>query len=192
MIRRLTVTNSHLSEYAVMGFELGYSFVNPNSLVCWEAQFGDFANTAQCIIDQFIVSGERKWQQRTGLALLLPHGYDGAGPEHSSGRMERFLQMCDDHPDKVPDMAEDKRRQIQDINVQVVYPSTPANYFHALRRQIHRDFRKPVRPFDAVRHRPRAVRSRSCFRARLADRHLQLQGAAPPSGRALLAGRACG
>ena len=144
-----TVTNSHLSEYGVMGFELGYSMVNPNWLTLWEAQFGDFANTAQCIIDQFIASGERKWQQRTGLTLLLPHGYDGAGPEHSSGRMERFLQLCDDNPNKVPDMAEEKRRQIQDANMQVVYPSTPANYFHVLRRQLHRDFRKPLVVFNS-------------------------------------------
>jgi len=142
-----TVTNSHLSEYAVMGFELGYSLVNPDSLIIWEAQFGDFANTAQAMIDQYVVSGEKKWLQRTGLVLSLPHGYDGAGPEHSSGRMERFLQLMDDSPFVVPNMEEGKRRQIQDANLQVVYPSTPANLFHVLRRQLHREFRKPLALF---------------------------------------------
>lgn len=140
------VCNSSLSEFGVLGFELGYSLVDPNTLVMWEAQFGDFCNTAQCIIDQFIASGERKWMQRSGLVMLLPHGYDGAGPEHSSARLERFLQLCDDHPQVIPpDLAGGKCRQIQDCNMQVVYCSTPANHFHALRRQIHRDFRKPVR-----------------------------------------------
>ncbi len=139
-----TVCNSSLSEFGTMGFELGYSLVNPNSLVLWEAQFGDFSNNAQCIIDQFIASGEKKWLQRTGLTLLLPHGYDGAGPEHSSARLERFLELCDDKPYVFPPMDPTVRRQIQDCNMQVVYASTPANYFHVLRRQIHRDFRKPV------------------------------------------------
>jgi len=141
---KATITNSHLSEYGVMGFELGYSMVNPYSLVVWEGQFGDFANTAQVIIDQFIASGETKWQQVSGLVLSLPHGYDGAGPEHSSARMERYLQLCNDNPLRIPDMSPEKRRQIQDANLQVVYPSTPANLFHVLRRQIHRDFRKPL------------------------------------------------
>ncbi|KAI9136818.1 oxoglutarate dehydrogenase, E1 component [Paraphysoderma sedebokerense] len=140
---KFTVTNSSLSEFGVMGFELGYSLVNPNSLTIWEAQFGDFANNSQCIIDQFICSGEKKWLQRTGLVLNLPHGYDGQGPEHSSSRLERFLQLCDESPYKYPDELS-MSRQHQDCNMQVVYPSTPANYFHALRRQVHRDFRKPL------------------------------------------------
>jgi len=117
-----TVTNSHLSEFGTLGFELGYSLVSPNSLTIWEAQFGDFANSAQVIIDQFIAGGERKWLQRTGLVLSLPHGYDGQGPEHSSGRMERFLQLCDDEPRQYPS-AEKLDRQHQDCNMQIVYPT---------------------------------------------------------------------
>ncbi|KAJ7935482.1 thiamine diphosphate-binding protein [Mycena leptocephala] len=140
---RFVICNSSLSEYGTLGFELGYSLVSPDSLTMWEAQFGDFANNAQCIIDQFIAAGERKWLQRTGLVMSLPHGYDGQGPEHSSGRIERFLQLCDDHPNVFP-TPEKIERQHQDCNMQVVYPTTPANYFHVLRRQIHRDFRKPV------------------------------------------------
>jgi 2-oxoglutarate dehydrogenase E1 component len=147
-----TVCNSSLSEFGTLGFELGYSLVNPNSLVMWEAQFGDFSNNAQCIIDQFIASGEKKWLQRTGLVMLLPHGFDGAGPEHSSCRFERFLQLCDDDPDVFPPMEPKLRRQVQDCNMQVIYASTPANYYHALRRQIHRDFRKPVRDFYLNSH----------------------------------------
>ncbi|CAG7853537.1 2-oxoglutarate dehydrogenase, mitochondrial; AltName: Full=2-oxoglutarate dehydrogenase complex component E1; Short=OGDC-E1; AltName: Full=Alpha-ketoglutarate dehydrogenase; Flags: Precursor [Serendipita indica DSM 11827] len=138
-----TACNSSLSEYGVLGFELGYSLVSPASLVIWEAQFGDFANNAQVIIDQFIASGERKWLQRTGLVMSMPHGYDGQGPEHSSGRIERFLQLCDDHPHIFPP-PEKLARQHQDCNMQIVYPTTPANYFHVLRRQIHREFRKPL------------------------------------------------
>lgn len=140
------VCNSSLSEFGVLGFELGYSLVSPHALVIWEAQFGDFANSAQVIIDQFIASGERKWLQRSGLTITLPHGYDGAGPEHSNGRIERFLSLCDDNPyQPVPsDDTDTLTRQAQDCNLQVVYPSTPANYFHVLRRQIHRDFRKPL------------------------------------------------
>ena len=139
----VTIVNSTLSEFGVLGFELGYSLVSPDSLTIWEAQFGDFANNAQCMIDQFISSGERKWLQRTGLVLSLPHGYDGQGPEHSSGRIERFLQLCDDNPLVFP-TEEQQIRQHQDCNMQVVYPTTPANYFHVLRRQVHRGFRKPL------------------------------------------------
>ncbi|KAJ2963684.1 hypothetical protein NUW54_g14272 [Trametes sanguinea] len=154
---RFVVCNSSLSEYGALGFELGYSLVSPDALTIWEAQFGDFANNAQCIIDQFIASGERKWLQRTGLVVNLPHGFDGQGPEHSSGRLERFLQLCDDHPHIFP-TPEKIERQHQDCNMQVVYPTTPANYFHVLRRQIHRDFRKPLILFfskSLLRH-PRA------------------------------------
>ncbi|KAJ2805295.1 2-oxoglutarate dehydrogenase E1 component [Coemansia guatemalensis] len=138
-----SVSNSSLSEYGVLGYELGYSLANPNSLVMWEAQFGDFANTAQVIIDQFIAAGEKKWLQRTGLTMLLPHGFDGQGSEHSSARLERYLQLCDEHPYIFP-APEKLERQHQDCNMQVVYPTTPANYFHVLRRQIYRDYRKPL------------------------------------------------
>ncbi|QRV77777.1 2-oxoglutarate dehydrogenase E1 component [Ceratobasidium sp. AG-Ba] len=137
------VCNSSLSEFGALGFELGYSLVSPSNLTMWEAQFGDFANNAQCIIDQFIAAGERKWVQRSGLVMSMPHGYDGQGPEHSSGRIERFLQLCDDHPDVFPS-PEKMERMHQDCNMQIVYPTTPANYFHVLRRQVHRDFRKPL------------------------------------------------
>ncbi|KAL3234426.1 2-oxoglutarate dehydrogenase, mitochondrial [Nakaseomyces bracarensis] len=141
-----TIANSSLSEYGVMGFEYGYSLTSPENLVVWEAQFGDFANTAQVIIDQFIAGGEQKWKQRSGLVLSLPHGYDGQGPEHSSGRLERFLQMANEDPRYFP--SEEKlQRQHQDCNYQVVYPTTPANLFHILRRQQHRQFRKPLALF---------------------------------------------
>lgn len=151
----LTCRNSILSEFAVLGFENGYSLENPNALIIWEAQFGDFSNGAQIIIDQFISSGEDKWLRQSGITLLLPHGYDGQGAEHSSCRLERFLQMTDEDPDYIPNMARNERIQIQKSNWQVVNCSTPANYFHVLRRQIHRDFRKPlivVSPKNLLRH----------------------------------------
>lgn len=140
----LVVQNSILSEFGVLGFEMGYSLENPNTLVLWEAQFGDFVNGAQIMIDQFISAGEDKWLRQSGLTLLLPHGYMGQGAEHSSCRVERFLQQVDEDPDVVPPMGENVRMQIQQTNWQVVNCSTPANYYHVLRRQLHRDFRKPL------------------------------------------------
>lgn len=137
------ISNSSLSEYGVMGFEYGYSLYNPDALVMWEAQFGDFANTGQVITDLFVAAGEQKWAQRSGLVMSLPHGFDGQGPDHSSSRLERFLALCNEDPRKFP--TEDAlQRQHQDANMQVVYPTTPANLFHILRRQMLRQFRKPL------------------------------------------------
>jgi 2-oxoglutarate dehydrogenase E1 component len=138
------VRNSILSEFGVLGFETGYSLENPNTLVLWEAQFGDFVNGAQIMIDQFISAGEDKWMRQSGLTMLLPHGYMGQGAEHSSCRVERFLQQVNEDPDVIPPMAEDARMQVQLANWQVVNCTTPANYYHVLRRQIHRQFRKPL------------------------------------------------
>ncbi|XP_023025457.2 2-oxoglutarate dehydrogenase complex component E1 isoform X6 [Leptinotarsa decemlineata] len=151
-----TVCNSSLSEYGVLGFELGYSMTNPNALVIWEAQFGDFANTAQCIIDQLLSSGQAKWVRQTGLVLYLPHGMEGQGPEHSSARLERFLQMSSDDPDYFPPESDDFAvRQLHDINWIVANCTTPANLFHILRRQIALPFRKPLilmTPKSLLRH----------------------------------------
>lgn len=153
---KAVVRNSILSEFAVLGFEHGYSLENPNALVLWEAQFGDFVNGAQVMLDQFIAAGEDKWLRQSGLVMLLPHGYDGGGAEHSSCRVERYLQMIEEDPHHIPPMSREEGTQIQKANWQIVNCSTPANYFHCLRRQIHRDFRKPmivVAPKNLLRNR---------------------------------------
>src|SRR5213075_3188909 len=123
---KFTVMNSMLSEFAVLGYEWGFASADPRILVIWEAQFGDFVNGAQPMIDQILASAESKWRYMNGIVMLLPHGYEGQGPEHSNAYVERFLDLCAEN------------------NMQVIIPSTPAQYFHALRRQIHRKFRKPL------------------------------------------------
>ncbi len=166
---RFEVLDSPLSEASVLGFEYGYSLAEPHSLVLWEAQFGDFANGAQVIIDQFIAGGESKWQRVSGLVLLLPHGFEGQGAEHSSARMERFLQLCADQ------------------NMQVAYPSTPAQLFHLLRRQMRQPFRKPLvvfSPKSLLRH-PQCV-SRLEELAEGRFREVIVAGAASEQARRLL------
>ncbi|KAI1280578.1 putative 2-oxoglutarate dehydrogenase E1 component DHKTD1, mitochondrial [Halotydeus destructor] len=150
------VANSILSEEAVLAYEYGFSIDSPKNLVIWEAQFGDFFNGAQIVLDTFISSGEMKWLLQSGMVLLLPHGYDGAGPEHSSCHIERFLQMCDSREDGVDG---------DNVNWYIVNPTTPAQYFHLIRRQMVRNFRKPLivaGPKMLLRH-PQCVSSLNDF-----------------------------
>ncbi len=173
---RVEISNSPLSEAGVLGFEWGYSLDCPEGLVIWEAQFGDFANVAQVIIDQFIISGEDKWRRLSGLVLLLPHGFEGMGPEHSSARIERFLMLA----------AED--------NMQIAQPTTPAQIFHLLRRQVLRKWRKPLvvfSPKSLLRH-PRAVSTMDEFTEGRFERVLaddQAPGAAETSRVLLCSGK---
>ncbi|KRZ75757.1 2-oxoglutarate dehydrogenase, mitochondrial, partial [Trichinella papuae] len=151
-----TVCNSSLSEFGVLGFEVGFSLSNPNALVIWEAQFGDFSNNAQCIFDQFIASGQAKWIRQSGIVCLLPHGYEGMGPEHSSARLERFLQLCNDDEERMRAPGpEFEGGQLMDSNMIVANCTTPANFFHLLRRQMLMPFRKPLivmTPKSLLRH----------------------------------------
>ena len=173
--RPVEIINSPLSEAGVLGFEYGYSLDCPDGLVLWEAQFGDFVNVAQVIIDQFIVSAEDKWRRLSGLVLLLPHGFEGQGPEHSSARLERFLRLG----------AED--------NIQVVEPTTPAQYFHVLRRQVLRRWRKPLvvmTPKSLLRQ-PECVSpledlTRGRYRRVIADPEFAADPKGAPPGRVLL------
>ncbi|XP_023011751.1 2-oxoglutarate dehydrogenase complex component E1-like [Leptinotarsa decemlineata] len=178
-----TICNSHLSEYAVLGFEHGYSLANPNALVIWEAQFGDFNNVAQCITDLYLASGQAKWLRQSGIVLYLPHGLEGMGPEHSSARLERFLQLSSDDPDDFP--KEDEQfaiRQLQHINWIVANCTTPSNLFHILRRQIALPFRKPLilmTPKSLLRN--PACRSPFCDMAEGSEFHRLIPAEGPAS-----------
>ena len=161
---RLQVFNTNLSELGTMAYEYGYSLESPKNLCIWEAQFGDFYNPAQLIIDQYLMCSEAKWLRQSGLILLLPHGFDGAGPEHSTCHMERFLQNINSQAyDNVHGQFDNLTAQ--NINYQFAQCTTPANYFHLLRRQMHRNFRKPLvvaAPKIGLKH-PKAISDISEF-----------------------------